>query len=372
MRWPALFVLCLPSIVTAGEPSPPCPLWDGHESVADYAKKVNLPPTKTLDLGNGVKMELVLIPAGKFIMGTPEPTPVNEASFQKQIVIGQLAFAASAFALVIMLTVVVVRALRNRRRPQLSLALLLLVTIASGGCVLNGLHWRGSVRELVHARLEFAAAKIRFDTQPQYEKPAHVVTLTNAFYMGKFDVTQDQYRSVTGTNRSQSKGKDNPVENVSWYEAQEFCKKVAEQTQETLRLPTEAEWEFAARAGTTTAWYCGDAETDLDQVAWHANNSKVTTHPVGQKQPNGFGLYDMHGNVWQWCQDWHADDYYTKSPVIDPAGPAEGTRGNREVRGGCYLFDPESCRSASRFSFDPTNLRHHIGFRVAASAPRTP
>jgi len=253
MRLLPIMILLLPaSLLSAAEPA--YPLWDGQESVADYAKRVNLPPTKTLDLGNGIKMELVLIPAGKFVMGTPEPTPVDEAGFQKQILFGQAGLAVSAAALLIIVAIIVVRAVRKRSRPQLSLALLLMATVAAGGCVLSGLHWRGSLRRLEDARLEFAAAKARFDPAQPDEKPAHAVTLTSPFYLGKFDVTQEQYQQIMGSNPSFFKGKDKPVEQVSWDDAQEFCKEISERAKEPVRLPTEAEWEYACRAGTSTKY----------------------------------------------------------------------------------------------------------------------
>ena len=143
------------------------------------------------------------------------------------------------------------------------------------------------------------------------------------FYMGKFAVTQGHYQAVTGQNPSQFKGRDNPVETVSWNDAQAFCKKLTSKQIQAVRLPTEAEWEFACRAGTRTRYYSGDTEADLALVAWYsAKNSKGTTHPVGQKEANTFGLYDMHGNVWQWCQDWYGEDYYGKSEAENPKGPA--------------------------------------------------
>ena len=226
LRMMPLFFILLGSVY-AGE-STAYPLWDNHESVADYAKRVNLPPTKTLDMGNGVKLELVLIPAGKFIMGTPEPTPVDEDAFQKKIDTGQACLVVSGAALLVMLAVVILRAIRKKRRPQLSLGTLLAVTVATGGCVLSGLHWRQSVQGLEQAKIEYAAAQARFQSADDTEKPGHPVVLTKPFYVGKFPVTQDQYQAVVGTNPSNLIGKDNPVEQVSWDDAQDFwCAMIA-------------------------------------------------------------------------------------------------------------------------------------------------
>ena len=363
MRLLSLFFFVLAGSLSASElPTPAYPFWDAHESVADYATRVNLPSTKTLELSNGVKLELVLIPAGKFIMGTPEPTPVDEEGFHKKIVTGQALLAASLGALLVMLIVVVIRAVRQKRRPQLSLGRLLLVTVAAGGCVLSGLHWRYSGQTLEKANAEYAGAKARYNAASSVEKPAHPVTLTQPFYVGKFDVTQEQYQQVMGTNPSYFKGKDNPVEQVSWDDAQAFCKKLSEQTTDRVRLPTEAEWEYSCRAGTKTTYYSGDTDKDLDRVAWYGANSKSTTHPVGQKESNFFGLYDMHGNVWQWCQDWYSENYYGKSEAENPQGPAQGAV--RLLRGGSWDFNPMICRSANRCRYDPVNRYYNIGFRV--------
>ena len=374
MRLVSLFVLALAGSLPASELAPVYSLWDGHESVADYAKRVNLPPTKTLDLGNGVKMEFVLIPAGKFLMGTPEPAPVDEEGFHKKIVTGQALLAASAVALLAMLTVVAIRAVRNKRRPQLSLGRLLLVTVAAGGCVLSGLHWRHSVQTLEKAHAEYAGAQARYNAAASEEKPAHPVTLMQPFYMGKFSVTQEQYQAVTGRNPSAFKGKDNPVEKVSWDDAQAFCKKLmTEQTNQAVRLPTEAEWEYSCRAGTTTTFHSGDTEADLARVAWYYSaNCNNTTHPVGQKESNIFGLYDMHGNVLQWCQDWYGEDYYRKSEAENPQGPAQGAA--RVVRGGSWFYDPQICRSAHRGSRTLVSRGPCDGFRVVVAVPpsRTP
>ena len=364
MRLLSLFFFVLAGSLSASElpTTPAYPLWDGHESVADYAKRVNLSPTKMLELGNGVKLELVLIHAGKFIMGTPEPTPVDEVEFQHKIVTGQALLAASAVALLVMLAFVVIRAVRKKRRPQLSLGRLLLVTVAAGGCVLSGMHWHHSVQMLEKANTEYAGAKARYNAANKNEKPAHPVTLTKPFYMGKFSVTQEQYQSVMGSNPSQFKGNRNPVEMVSWDDAQAFCKKLSEQTAEMVRLPTEAEWEFACRAGTRTAYSSGDSESDLARVAWYSANSKSTTHPVGQKEANAFELYDMHGNVWQWCLDFYGEDYYGKSEAENPQGPTQGAW--RLLRGGSWGFTPMYCRSANRIRNLPVNRDGNIGFRV--------
>jgi formylglycine-generating enzyme required for sulfatase activity len=370
MRFVSICVFILAEAATTAEQTPTraWPLWDGIESVADYAKRVNLPATQTLDLGGGVKMELVLIPAGKFIMGTPEPPPVDKAGFNNKIVTGLTLLAVSAVALLLMITVILTEAVRQKRRPQVSLKLLLLMTVAAGGCVSSGLHWQRSVHALRIAKLEYAAAVMLYDDAAPQEKPGHPVTLMKPFYMGKYYVTQEQYQEIVGSNPSQYRGKDHPVETVSWNDAQEFCQKMAEITKHVVRLPTEAEWEYSCRAGTTTAYYSGDTEADLSRVAWYESNSNHTTHPVGQKEANAFGLYDMHGNVWQWCLDWHGEDTYLTSPPEDPQGPEVGTF--RIFRGGTFDDTPFSCRSAYRYWYYPQG-RNLMGFRVIVPAVLT-
>ena len=371
LRYLTPVVLLCVCAVSAAEPAAESyPLWNGQESVAEYAQRVNLPLTQTLDLGGGVKLELVLIPAGKFIMGTPEPTPVDEEGFGKKIVAGQALLAVGGGVLLVVLGIVLVRAFRQRSRPRFSLARLLVMTVAAGIALLGGLHWRHSTLALAQAEAKFQSAQAQYKEASKGEKPAHGVTLTKPYYLGKFAVTQEQYQAVTGASPSHFKGKDNPVETVSWDDAQAFCKKLSEQTKQVVRLPTEAEWEYTCRAGTTTQYHSGDTEADLARVAWYSASSKNTTHPVGQKEPNAFGLYDMHGNVLQWCQDWHGDDYYSKSPAEDPQGPAQGA--NRVLRGGSWYLIPRYCRSAYRGWFGPVYRDNFIGFRVVvARASRT-
>jgi formylglycine-generating enzyme required for sulfatase activity len=182
-------------------------------------------------------------------------------------------------------------------------------------------------------------------------------------------VTQEQYQQVTGTNPSHFKGRDLPVEWVSWDDAQEFCKKVSEKTGQSVRLPSEAEWEYACRAGTTTQFCSGDADADLESVAWYDGTSGKKTHPVGQKAPNAWWLYDMHGNVKEWCADRYGD--YRARAATDPQGPAEGA--DRVLRGGSWDSNPKFCRSAGRYESTPDNRYSRFGFRVASDVPpKTP
>ena len=191
----------------------------------------------------------------------------------------------------------------------------------------------------------------------------HEVTLSKPFYVGVTEVTQAQYQAVMGTNPSSFKGETNPVELVSWNDATEFCKKLSEKTRQAVRLPTEAEWEYACRAGTATAFSFGDADSVLGDYAWYSANSDNTTHPVAQKKPNAWGLYDMHGNVWEWCADWYGD--YPNGAVTDPQGPASGAY--RVLRGGCWHYYPFICRSALRVNSNPGYRVNHFGFRVVVS-----
>jgi formylglycine-generating enzyme required for sulfatase activity len=348
--------------------APAYPHWDGAEPIEQYAKRANLPSTKTLELGDGVRLELVLIPAGTFKMGTPEPPPVDEEGFRSKILTGQVVLAVGGGVLLVLLSVVLVHAIRKRRRPQYSLAWFLATTVAAGIGLLGGLHWYFSARAFAQAQSEYEAALARFKSSYEYEKPAHDVTLTNPYYVGKYEITQEQYQQIMGNNPSRFKGRDLPVETVSWDDAQEFCKKVSEKTGSVVRLPTDAEWERACRAGTKTTYNTGDLEADLDRAAWYDKNSKNTTHPVGQKTPNAWGVHDMHGNVWEWCADWF--ETYKSDPAVDPQGTAQDQ--GRVLRGGSWSLFPWYCRSAVRFGRFPGARGNVIGFRVVGLVPRTP
>lgn len=187
----------------------------------------------------------------------------------------------------------------------------------------------------------------------------HEVTLAKPYYMGKYEVTQEQWDALGLVNLSVNKGPKLPATNVSWFDAQEFIKKLNAKTEGGYRLPTEAEWEFACRAGTTTAYSFGDKITTKDA---NYDQSKIgKPMPVGSYNPNPFGLYDVHGNVWEWCEDWHA--VYPTQAVTDPIGPATGTY--RVLRGGSFLVDDSAALSFSRNHLRTPDLRFNgIGFRL--------
>ncbi len=206
------------------------------------------------------------------------------------------------------------------------------------------------------------------DASGEDDETPHEVTLTKPFKMGVHEVTQDQYEQVMGVNPSEWKGADNPVDTVSWEDAVEFCRRLSELPAEkaagnVYRLPTEAEWEYACRAGTTTKYSFGDDESNLGDYAWYGDNSDANTHPVGGKKPNAWGLYDMHGNVWEWCQDWYGD--YPSGSVTDPSGATSGSY--RVFRGGGWSSTAEICRSANRGGGYPSFRVSCFGFRVCLS-----
>ena len=197
------------------------------------------------------------------------------------------------------------------------------------------------------------------------EKPVHLVRLSHPFYMGKYPVTQGQWEAVMGTNPSHFTDDPSlPVESVSWHDVQEFLRRLSEKEGgKPYRLPTEAEWEYAARAGTATAYCFGDNSGQLQEYAWYGENSGNRTHPVGQLKPNAWGLYDVHGNVWEWIQDWYDATYYQRSPAEDPGGSEGGQY--RVVRGGSWRPGPRDVRVSNRGGNVPGFRGANFGFRCA-------
>jgi formylglycine-generating enzyme required for sulfatase activity len=247
----------------------------------------------------------------------------------------------------------------------------------------------GSPKELIDEELKRPDNDHWYKERLPGEGPQHRVRITRPFYLGTCLVTQQEYQRVMGTNPSEfsatGKGKDKiagqdtkqfPVECVSWDDAAEFCRKLAEMPEErsagrTYRLPSEAQWEYACRAGNTGRYgfsLGGKAvpkeydENGLSDYGWFAGNSDGMPHAVGLKRPGAWGLYDMHGNVWECCQDWYDKEYYANSPTDDPAGPSGGS--GRVVRGGSWDYPARRCRTAYRADDEPGRRYNLLGFRV--------
>lgn len=208
-----------------------------------------------------------------------------------------------------------------------------------------------------------------FGDGAENETPLHHVCVKD-FYLGKYLVTQLQWSANMGTNPSLEPicGMSCPVENVSWNDVQEFIKKLSERTGKPYRLPTEAEWEYAARsAGKSEKWAGISNEKELADYAWYYNDSHFQSHPVGLKKPNGLGLYDMTGDVWEWMSDWYDEEYYAKSPTDEPKGPEAGRR--RALRGGFWGDFAAMVRTTRRIGLDPAVRADGFGVRLALPAP---
>ena len=200
------------------------------------------------------------------------------------------------------------------------------------------------------------------------EKPAHSVQL-DSFFMAQYPVTQVLWKAVMGINPSEFPNDKHPLERVSWEDTQEFLEKLNAKTGKTYRLPTEAEWEYAARGGNHSLGYKYAGSNNLDDVGWYEDNSYGATKPVGLKYPNELGIYDMSGNVHEWCEDWYDEAYYTAchrdGVVNNPTGPSKGSR--RVIRGGSWIDTAEFCRVAGRFRDEPTYRNLDLGFRLVLS-----
>ena len=257
---------------------------------------------------------------------------------------------------------------RLLRSPILPIALVVAVHLAIQGCSVEPALDTANVEEFAGIEFvwippgtfEMGSALRPEETQKRYggmaalyrnEHPQHSVTITKGFWMSRYEVTRAQWESVTSNNPSQFKGPGRPVDSVMWVDCHEYLDSLNRTTGESFRLPTEAEWEYACRVGTTTEFYFGDSISRLKDYAWYKDNSNGETHPVGLKKPNGWGLHDMYGNVSEWCQDYADNGYYANSPREDPKGPASGT--DRIYRGGNWEGLVSWCRSAWRFGASP-------------------
>ena len=191
------------------------------------------------------------------------------------------------------------------------------------------------------------------------DETAHDVKITRGFWIAATEVTQAQWQKVMGLNRAEPKGENLPASRLSWPQAVEFCRKLSQAEGRTYCLPTEAQWEYACRAGAAGPYSGGK----LDEVAWHMDNSGEAPHEVAGKKPNAWGLHDMHGNAGEWCRDLYQRDLGS-APAVDPAGPAEGAGNARVVRGGSWGHFARACRSAARASFNPAYPLERVGLRV--------
>ena len=199
----------------------------------------------------------------------------------------------------------------------------------------------------------------------EIESPQHRVVIARGFHMSCTPVTRAQWEAVMGLPPAMPPRASHPAMEVSWEDAQRFLAGLSQVlARGSVRLPTEAEWEYACRAGSSGRYAGGDSEADLDRVGWYAANSGGATHPVGEKAPNAWGLHDMHGNVFEWCQDW--DGSYAPGEQTDPPGPPSGDK--RILRGGCFTCPPPYCRSANRYSASPDRRSSNFGFRVVLRA----
>ena len=220
----------------------------------------------------------------------------------------------------------------------------------------------------IEMRLIPAGRFIMGDPQSVPDEKPHAVTMTKPFYIGSHTVTNAQWMSVMESMPNKPRNDDDPVVNVSWKDAMEFCRKLSALPEEravgrVYRLPTEAEWEYACRAGTATRYSFGDDQSRLEEHGWFGGNSGGQPHPVGQKKPNAWGLYDMHGNVLEWCSDWYGE--YPNDGIEDPTGPFAGSM--RVSRGGGWHSAAGFCRSAARDGYEPAHCSNRLGFRVALS-----
>ena len=194
------------------------------------------------------------------------------------------------------------------------------------------------------------------------ESPTHQVTLSS-YMIGKTEVTQELWQAVMGSNPSYYSGTNLPVETVSWNDCQTFITKLNILTGKNFRLPTEAEWEYAARGGNKSQGYKFSGSNTIDDVAWYDSNSSSKTHPVASKAPNELGIYGMSGNVWEWCSDWYSSSYYSSSSQYNPTGPTSGS--NRVRRGGSWYRDAWNCRVSRRGNRNPAQPSFDLGLRLA-------
>jgi len=231
------------------------------------------------------------------------------------------------------------------------------LTLDLGG----GVKWEGVLVPAGTFVMGSPAGEAKTEKESAMEKQ-HKVTITRPFYIGKLELTQAQYQKVMGDNPSANQGDALPVHNLAWQNAQDFCDKLGKQVGREVQLPTEAQWEYACRAGTTTAYYTGNDIADLDKIAWHGGNSDHKLHPGGEKLPNAWGVYDMLGNIREFTRDLY--DAAPQEDAVDPTGPKEGDSKNHVVRGGAYTANAATALNCRAAVHRPTEALAITGFRI--------
>ncbi|NDV60133.1 formylglycine-generating enzyme family protein [Bacteroides sp. 519] len=252
----------------------------------------------------------------------------------------------------------------NKRIPFFILSLLIVQVLSAQEQRVKALEATHNLPiEMIHVEggtFTMGATSEQSGDSYDWELPVHQVTLSS-YSIGKYEVTQLQWKQVMGNNPSHFKGDNLPVENVSWDDVQEFISKLNALTGKRYRLPTEAEWEYAARGGNKSQGYKYSGSHSISNVGWYTDNSNNTTHAVGTKSPNELGIYDMSGNVWEWCADWYGA--YSINAQTNPKGPATG--GRRVLRGGSWSYIAGYCRVSYRDYFTPADRDSYLGFRLA-------
>lgn len=341
------------------------PYWDGLETPEAYAKRAGLQAEISISLGNGSSIELKLIPAGSYVMGTSQPRRTNVSGAVAQEAMWSALSIGLVGLFLALFSTATVMAFKSRKTLQLSIIRLVFYSLVLGAALLSCMQLRTVKASLKYSLALREKEELRYKTGSANEKPAHKVIITKPFYLSKYSITRDQYLTVLNIEGRAPMDYSFPIDSISWDDAKLFCERLSIRSGANVRLPYEAEWEYACRSGTDTLYYSGDSESDLNLIAWHKGNSFSSLHPVGQKAPNPWGLYDMVGNSWQWCEDWYGEGYYASSPAVDPTGPTSGEK--KVLRGGSWCFGPWACRSAFRISSDPSTRTLSDGLRIVVT-----
>ncbi|MCZ7644985.1 MAG: formylglycine-generating enzyme family protein [Planctomycetota bacterium] len=388
----------------AAEAEPAWPLWDGRQSVEEYAQLVGLPPAKSLDLGGGVTMDFVLIPAGRFVMGTPEPVLPSESPLP-----GRLIFKFFLCAFLCLVGMILSHAWRTKTRPQFGLKTLLLLAVLAGFAMYG--FARGKTAELDAVRYELDLKRWRL-AEPN-EVPAHLVTISRPYYLAKYETSIRQFYSVMNKSPDRIDQKngieywnvhlhrdgrmsytfslhnsteenvaklfeqmigmmslpaDSPVTHMTSLELNSFSSYLEKEFGHSFRLPYEAEWEFACRAGSYASFSSGEALL-AEYAEFSSQRPPVWLNGLnlcGQKKGNAWGLFDMHGNAWEICMDGLRG--YDSAPVTDPKGAL--TKSNQVKRGGSKFTQAHECRSAYRSVYKGPDLE--TGFRLLLEVDQSP